>query len=243
MSLPTFYIPPEQISGDTAFLTGDELYHARTTLRLGSGDSARLIDGEGGSLEARFRTLTNDKAVLDIQTRTVEMEPAFTLAIAMGIVKGERYEWAVQKGTELGATTFIPLVTERTEVKVRKPWKRMERLQRIMVSACKQCGRARFPTLLEPVPLTDLDTAAYDLAVAFWEADQVPSLAEAVKGVTDPGSCLMIIGPVGGFSTDEAQMMKRKGCVLAALGPRILRTETAVTAGATLLQHMFGDMK
>ena len=84
---------------------------------------------------------------------------------------------------------------------------------------------------------------AYDLAVAFWEADRVPSLAEAVKGVTDPCSCLMIIGPVGGFSTDEAQMMKRKGCVLAALGPRILRTETAVTAGAALLQHMFGDMK
>jgi 16S rRNA (uracil1498-N3)-methyltransferase len=243
MSLPTFYTPPEQISGDNAFLSGEELHHARTTLRLGLGDQVKLIDGLGGSYDALLKTVGKEQAVLDIVDRTAQPEPAFSLTIAMGVVKGERYEWACQKGTELGATAFIPLVTERTDVKIKLPWKRLDRLQRIVVSACKQCGRAWFPILHEPLHLADLDPGAFDLSVAFWEGPWTRPLTHLKQSFPSRGSCLMVIGPVGGFTPEEAKILKNRGCFLASLGPRILRTETAVAAGASLLQYMFGDMK
>jgi 16S rRNA (uracil1498-N3)-methyltransferase len=243
MSSPIFYIPPEEISGDDAALTGDELHHARTTLRLSRGDNVWFIDGVGGFFEARINSMGKDRAVLDILSRTVQTESPFALTAAMGIVKGERYEWAIQKGTELGITAFIPLVTERTEMKVRVPWKRLDRLQRIIISACKQCGRARFPILHEPLNLQDLDPGAFDLSVAFWEGPWTRPLTRLEKDLPPRGSCLMVVGPVGGLSSDEAKTLKNGGCFLASLGPRILRTETAVTAGASLLQYLFGDMK
>lgn len=243
MSQPTFYIPPEAVSGDTAVLSGEEFHHARTTLRLGPGDQVNFIDGVGGLFEASFATVGKDQAVLDVLSRTVQPEPVLAITIAMGIVKGERYEWACQKGTELGASAFIPLITERTEVKVRLPWKRLERLQRIIVSSCKQCGQARFPILHEPIHLSDLATGAFDLSVAFWEGSWTRPLTELRRTVPTRGRCLMVVGPVGGFSPDEAKMLKNRGCFLATLGPRILRTETAVAAGASLMQFIFGDMK
>jgi len=242
MSSHTFYIPPERISGETAVLTGEELRHAGVTLRLGSGDSARIIDGAGGSYEARFESLGKKEARLKVHSRLTEPEPLFSLTLAMGIVPGERFEWAVQKGTELGASVIIPLVTERTELKAERPWKRLERLRRIMISACKQCGRARFPGLSEPLALADLDPGAYGFAVAFWEDEDAPLLADLVDDGLHPGTGLMVVGPVGGFSSGEADLLKTSGCVLAGLGPRVLRTETAVAAGVTLLQYLFGDM-
>jgi len=239
----TFYIPPGKISGDTASLTGDELRHARVTLRLRPGDSARIIDGEGGNCDARFESLGKEEARLKVLSRRTESEPFFSLTLAMGIVPGERFEWAVQKATELGVSAIIPLITERTELKAGKPWKRLERLRRIMISACKQCGRARFPHLSEPLALEELDPGAYGFAVAFWEDEGTPPLAGLAGGGARPDTCLMVVGPVGGFSAREANLLKGNGCVLAGLGPRVLRTETAVTAGAAMLQYMFGDMR
>jgi len=242
MSLPTFYIPPAGITGDTAVLSGDELRHARVTLRLGSGDRVRVVDGEGRSWDACIQTMEKGKSSLTLSRKEMEVVPDFHLTVAMGIVQGERFDWAIQKGTELGVTAFVPLVTERTEFRTGGYWKRLDRLQRVIVSACKQCGRARFPDLSEPVPLRDLDTSRYDLSVVFWEEHADGALKNAVKAVDPPGSCLMVVGPVGGLTREEVEFLRGKGCIVAGLGSRILRTETAVTAGASLLQFLWGDM-
>jgi 16S rRNA (uracil1498-N3)-methyltransferase len=241
MSLPTFYIPPELIKADVATLLGDELRHARSTLRLKPGDGARILDGEGNLYEARFRRVGKAEAVLDILSVSREPEPAFSLTVAMGVVQGERFDQALQKGTELGVARFIPLLTERTDIKPGVQWKRLERLKRVVVSACKQCGRARFPTITEPVALESLDVAPYDLTVLFWE--EAASLSLAADQSPHPGSCLMVIGPVGGLTAAEAQTLKGKGAIIAGLGPRVLRTETSVTAGVTILQYLWGDLR
>lgn len=242
MSFPTFYIPPEQIAGDKAVMTGDELRHARLTLRLGTGDAVRIVDGQGGSWEARIQSMGREESSLRLSHGAVEPVSGFNLAVAMGIVQGERFDWAIQKGTELGVSAFVPLVTERTQVRSRGRWKRLPRLERIIVSACKQCGRARFPTISEPVSIGELDTGPYDLCVVFWEGEDVMSLKEAVGGIEPPGSCLMVIGPVGGLTAEEVKMLNKKGAITAGMGSRILRTETAVTAGASLLQYLWGEM-
>jgi 16S rRNA (uracil1498-N3)-methyltransferase len=243
MSSPTFYIPPDQITGDNAVMTGDELRHARLTLRLEAGDVVRIVDGKGGSWEALIESMGKEESSLRLSQGTVEPVPGFNLAVAMGIVQGERFDWAIQKGTELGVSSFLPLVTERTQVEIKGRWKRLPRLERILVSACKQCGRARFPTISEPVSIRELDTGLYDLCVVFWEGEGVMSLKGAAGGIEPPGSCLMVIGPVGGLTAEEVKMLKKKGGITAGMGTRILRTETAVTAGAALLQYMWGDLK
>ena len=242
MSSPTFYIPPERINGDSAVMTGDELRHARLTLRLGSGDTIRIVDGEGESWQALIKSMGKEEGTLTLSGREVEPSPSFKLTIAMGIVQGERFDWAIQKGTELGASAFVPLLSERTEVSLKHIQKRLSRLERIIVSACKQCGRARFPTISDPVPLMELDTSPYDLSVVFWEEEAVKNLKEVAEGIDPPGSCLMVIGPVGGLTVEEVGLLKEKGCIVAGMGSRVLRTETAVTVGAALLQYLWGDM-
>jgi 16S rRNA (uracil1498-N3)-methyltransferase len=133
MSSPTFYIPPKQIVDDTATLTGDELRHARLTLRLGTGDAVRIVNGEGTSWNAIIESIGKAKGSLTLSDKRVEPNPSFTLTIAMGIVPGDRYDWAIQKSTELGANGFIPLVTERTEFKSKGNWKRVDRLKRVVI--------------------------------------------------------------------------------------------------------------
>ncbi|MDF1526337.1 MAG: RsmE family RNA methyltransferase [bacterium] len=242
MSLHTFYIPPADIKGDTGTLTGDELRHARLTLRLGTGDAMKIVDGEGVSWNALVQSMEKEKGTLTLSDRKVEPIPSFRLTIAMGIVPGDRFDWAIQKGTELGASAFWPLITERTEVKIKGGWKRLPRLQRVVVSACKQCERSRFPVISEPLPLKELDTDLHDLSVVFWEEKTVRHLKEVTEGIDPPGSALMVIGPVGGLTVDEVELLKDKGFTVAGMGSRVLRTETAVTAGAALLQYLWGDM-
>jgi 16S rRNA (uracil1498-N3)-methyltransferase len=243
MSHPTFYIPPDRISSDQAVLEGDELRHARLTLRLGTGDTVRIVDGNGSSWQARIRTMEKEKSILKLSRKEAEPVPHFNLTVAMGVVQGERFDWAIQKGTELGVSGFIPLLTERTESRSRGSWKRRERLKRVIASACKQSGRARFPDISEPVPLGELDTSPYDLSVVFWEEQAAEPFKQLAEGIDPPGSCLMVIGPVGGLTSGEVEFLQGKGCLVAGMGSRILRTETAVTAGAALLQFLWGDLK
>jgi len=242
MSSHTFYISPENISSDTAHLTDDEFRHAGTTLRLGPGDRVWVIDGEGCRYEMVIQAMGKKAAQLKVLSKAEEPPPSFHLILAMGIVPGERFDWAVQKGTELGAMDIVPLVTERTEGVFRTPWKRLERLRRIAISACKQCQRARFPRFSEPMGLQELDPGSFDVAVAFWEDEETPPLVPARAGEKRPATGLMVVGPVGGFTSREAESLKSRGCILAGLGPRVLRTETAVAAGAALMQYLYGDM-
>ena len=241
MSQPTFYIPPDRIKPDTATLHGDELRHARSTLRLKPGDRIRVVDGAGSLYEAAIKTMGKDEATVDILS--VEKEPVspFSLTVAMGVVKGERFDWALQKGTELGVTAFIPLLSERIDIKPGESWKRLPRLQRVVQSACKQSGRARFPVITEPVAIGDLDPGEFDQTILFWEGKS-QSLSEIAPNLSKPSSCLMVIGPVGGLTPAEAKAIREKGAIVAGLGPRVLRTETAVTAGVALLQYLWGDV-
>ncbi len=242
MTVATFYVHPDRISGSNAVLEGGELGHARLTMRLSSGDRVQLLDGKGVIYQAVFLSMSPNEGVLELVSKETEPEPQLHLTMAMGIVRGERFEWAIQKGCELGVSSFIPLVTERVEEKISGKWKRRERLERIITSACKQCERARFPVIHEPLYLKDLDPHQYDAAVAFWEGETESSIREALDPSMTLRSCLLVVGPVGGFTEDEVRLMKKRGFSLAGMGPRILRTETAALAGAAIIQHIFGDM-
>jgi len=242
MTVATFYIHPDRISGSNAVLEGGELGHARLTLRLSSGDRVQILDGTGVVYQGVFLSMSPNEGVLELVSKENEPLPKLDLTLAMGMVRGERFEWAIQKGCELGVSSFIPIVTERVEDKTSGKWKRRDRLERVIISACKQCERARFPTLQEPHHLKDLDPHQYDAAVAFWEEETGTSIREVLDPSRTIQSCLLLIGPVGGFTEEEVRLLMKRGFSLAGLGPRVLRTETAALAATAIIQHMYGDM-
>ncbi len=237
-----FFVAPEAVEGERARLGGEELSHARRVLRLAEGDEVELLDGEGGRYRGRFLTSRKDDGELAILSRATEPEPAFALTLALSPLKGERFDWALEKATELGAAAFLPLLCERTEVRPPSGGGKTDRWSRVIAAACKQCGRARFPRLLPPLPLKELPAGKWEQVVVLWEKNGADALAGIASGGRSPRSCLLVVGPEGGFTEGEGKVLERLGAYRAGLGPRILRAETAAVAGTALLQHLWGDL-
>jgi len=256
MPADAFFIDPRAVQGGSATLAGEELRHARGVLRLGAGDEVTLLDGEGGRYRARFIGRGKNDGAMEVVSRLEEPLPALSLTLALALLKNDRFERAVQKACELGVAELIPLVTGRTEVRARKGSAREERLRRIVVSSCKQCGRARFLRLAPPSVLEALDPGLYGRAVVLWEGSPAPSagfgrggegeeatrsLGEAL-GPGHPSSCLLVVGPEGGFSPSEIESLTARGAVPARLGSRVMRAETAAAASVAIVQYLAGDL-
>ncbi len=159
-----------------------------------------------------------------LEVCTPGVEPAIRLTLYLALVKGERFDWAVEKATELGVSSLVPLITSRTEV--RHPGEeRRVRWQRLAVAAAAQSGRVRIPRIEPPLDFARALEEAADFEQAFL-------LAPGGTPLEGPWAArvALLIGPEGGFSGEEVVQARASGLVLAGLGPRILRVETAALA-------------
>jgi 16S rRNA (uracil1498-N3)-methyltransferase len=237
---PRFFIDPSQISGSTIVVTGGDLRHIRTVLRKQPGDLLTLLDGRGGEYAVRIRELGKDAvvtAVLDRREREVK-GPAVILG--QGIAKADKMDWVVQKATELGVSSIVPLITERTIVKVKDEEKRVSRWLKICREAAMQCGRPDIPAVGRIVPFNDFLQAVNAelpaLLLLPWEEGTV-SLKQVLRAHPAPRKIVVLIGPEGGFSRDEAGRAAGKGFQAVSLGPSILRTETAALAVLSMIGY------
>jgi 16S rRNA (uracil1498-N3)-methyltransferase len=167
--------------------------------------------------------------------------PTLRITLAQAIGKGDRMDQCLQKATELGVAAVQPLFTERTAVRLRgeRLERRLEHWRRIMISACEQCGRAELPDLAPARELTGWLAEAQPAAPAF---ALVPGAARPLARVALGSAPLtLFVGPEGGFSEAELEMLVAAGVEPVALGPRILRTETAGPAALAVLQTLRGD--
>ena len=151
ISMRRFLVAPGQISDNRAFLAADEARHALQILRLGPGERVELLDGNGAIYEAIFDSLTKSRGELTVIARRQEVEPIGRLTIAQAQLKGKKMELLVQKATELGIDALQPITTARSAPPGKED--RDERLRKISLQACKQCGRSRPVTLLPLTPL------------------------------------------------------------------------------------------
>ena len=226
-----FFLPPEAFHGEQVFFPPDLARQIRSVLRLQPGDAVLLLDGLGHAFRAELSFVERSRAGARILERKMATgEPAGDLILCQALSKGERFEWVLQKGTELGVTTFQPMVTQRT---VRKtPGKgRWPRWRRIIREAAEQSGRARLPRLLEPISFEEAVAAGSGLCLLPAVSATTPvtrALAAASWPVT------LFVGPEGGFAAEEVALAEASGVLPVSLGPRILRTETAAVALVTL---------
>ena len=215
--------------------------HLARALRMREGDSVILFDGSGGEYPATISALSKKQVTVStgaIQQREVESSLAVHLGIAVS--RGERMDWVVQKATELGVSSISPLLTERTEVKLKgdRAEKKITHWQQVAISACEQCGRNRIPKIGTQQPLqTWLESADAPLKlVLHHRADTLPPGSVAAERAA------LLIGPEGGLSEGEIAAAEQRGFLSLSLGPRVLRTETAPIAALAILQARWGDM-
>jgi 16S rRNA (uracil1498-N3)-methyltransferase len=236
--LHRFFVPAGSFAGETVTLSGEPLHHLRTVLRLGPGSEVLLLDGLGHCCRARLAAVGRDRATAVVGDRWVEEEHPCPLRLLQALPKGDKFELVLQKGTELGVTTFQPVLSGRA---VSRPETgRTARWERIVGEAARQSRRPRLPQLAPLLPLAAALAAVNEpLRLVLWEKGARP-LAAALPA-QPPAGVALLVGPEGGFAAAEIAAVGAAGFVPVHLGPRILRTETAGLAVAAVLQYLYGD--
>jgi 16S rRNA (uracil1498-N3)-methyltransferase len=231
------FLPPERIAGSTGRLGPAELHHLAGVLRLEPGAAVELFDGAGPAGEATFTG-----SELALGARREAPAPAAVVWLAFALARGEKADWVVQKGTEVGVTRFVPWQAERSVVRLQgdRAAERAARWRRIAAEAARQCGRADVPEVATPPGLGGVLEAPPGFARLLFHAGAGAPLASALPPGA-PGH-LVVVGPEGGFTDGEIRACLDAGCVAASLGPRVLRAETAAVVAAALIQHRAGDL-
>jgi 16S rRNA (uracil1498-N3)-methyltransferase len=245
-----FYAAPPSFTETSVRLDADEAHHLTRVLRLGAGARVFVFDGEGAEYECEVARIAKHEVDLSLLRRLDDVvESPLRLTLAQALIKGDKFDWVIQKSTELGVTRIAPLVTDHSDLKSgnrraeERAGQRMQRWRRISLEALKQCGRRRLVEICEPASFDDFcESAARDACLIFSERGG-ESLAEVSAKLRDVDQLNLCVASEGGWSERELQKAASCGFTPVSLGSRILRTETAAIAAVLLAQHIFGDMR
>lgn len=208
-----FYVPEGLQIGATVPLPASERHHAHV-LRVREGEEVELFDAHGRNFLGRFR-----EGSIEVLKETANRELRTAISLAMSIIQLDKFELVLQKGTELGVHAFLPLITDRMELRIERVRGKEERWQKIVLEAVKQSGRSKIPPIEQPLKFDD--AIARTGHKILFDADAPPLTTDNQQPTT------VFIGPEGGFSEREMALAREQGVILQRLGPRRLRAETA----------------
>lgn len=219
--------------------------HLVRVLRLREGDPCVLFNGDGHDYEGCITNIGKRGVQAEIvSTRRIDNESPLSISLLQGIARGEKMDLILQKATELGVSRFIPVHSERSEVKLEgaRAEKRLAHWRGVVASACEQCGRATVPEVVPPLPLAKAMELASLAALRLFLS---PLAAHGIDALEPPADAAVAIavGPEGGWAPRDLQILGDAGFDGLRLGPRILRTETAGLAAIAALQMQLGDLR
>ncbi len=238
MSRRRFHVPRGSIRDGVAVLPPSQAHHLRNVLRICSGDTVEVFDGEGNGFIGTVEMRGAEVAIRDLKNMPFKKGPV-GLTLAAALVKSAKFEWMLQKTTELGIEEIIPLNTRFSEIQIpdSKIDSRLERWIRIVHEASKQCGRFAAPRVRRPVhfqELLNIEEFAgctkflfYEKAGVYWRPEQTQFTERVV----------LCMGPEGGWDRDEIEQAVKGGYQISSLGPLVLRAETAAIAAVSIIQH------
>ena len=242
MRLSRLYVDAPLNVGGRIELDDDAAHYVRTVLRLKTGDAIVLFNGQGGEYPSRFSEVSRKNVRVEIeQFDARDVESPLRVNLGMGISRGDRMDWAVQKAVELGVTSLTPLMTERCVTKLTdaKKIQRWQHWQHIVQHAAEQSGRTRVPQLGDITDYLDWVDKQDGLKL-FFDPHATQSLADLTP---NDQRVTLLSGPEGGFSDAEREIAKAAGFVPVRMGARILRTETAVLSALSAAQTLWGDFR
>jgi 16S rRNA (uracil1498-N3)-methyltransferase len=242
-----FFVRPQDIDTQELRLRGDEADHLVRVLRLGPGAQVVAFDGCGHEYVTLVERLETKGVVCRILRDAVEEpSPAVCITLGQGLPRAEKFDWVIQKTTELGVSAIVPLITERVISHVSGPHiaRKVGRWEKLAREACKQSGRATLPHLSPPTPLQTFlaSCQSAELKLILWEGEDTRPLRTILATSTSVASVAVVVGPEGGLTPQEVACGEIYGFLAVGLGKRILRTETAGVVAVTLLQYQFGDL-
>lgn len=262
-----YFIKEDQFSGDVVTLNGEDAHHLLRVMRARPGDQIIVSDGREREALVEITTIAKDQAEASVvQWLSQDQEASVAVTIAQSLPKGDKLETVIQKGTELGAAAFIPFVSSRTVVQydARKEAKRLDRWRKIAKEAAEQAHRSKVPEVEDVASWQHIVEIAtqYDLALLCYEKTEATQglrtlltqaranwlqadsrcQASGQEAQASRPSILLIAGPEGGFTEQEAEQAAGAGIQLAGLGKRILRTETAAMAAIACVMYEFNEM-
>jgi len=218
-------------------LPADEAHHCRHVLRLRDGDTVNIFDGRGHEAQCAIAKITNQAVQLNVLTQTSTPALRCRITLAQAVPK-KSMDLIVQKATELGVTAIVPVLSERTIVRIDEDAAKLDRWREIALESCKQCGNNWLPVIEPPRKATEFfaNAGKFDLKLI---ASLQPG-AQPLKQILPaqmPASVLVLIGPEGDFTPAEISEARNAGCLPLSLGPLILRAETAAIYTLSILHH------
>jgi 16S rRNA (uracil1498-N3)-methyltransferase len=228
---------PELAAGRVE-IHGAGFHHLARVLRARRGDRVVLFDGAGREADAVVESIGDDALVLEVAAPREAITGGVSITLLVGLLKGEKMDWVVQKATELGVARLVPVVTDRAVVRLdeARAGARLARWARIAAEAARQSRRADVPEIATPVTLAEALAAAppHALRILCHEGEAAP-----LAGALRPTPELVIgVGPEGGFAPDEVTAARDAGFSVVGLGPRVLRAETAALAALAIADHL-----
>lgn len=223
------------LPGNEIEIAGDEFHHASRVARVRAGEAVELFDGKGALAAGKVTTVERDSIRVHVETALPSRESPLALTLAMAIIHLEKFELVLQKATELGVAAFIPMITDRVEVRPERYRGKAERWEKIVFEAVKQSGRGVIPAIEAPMRFEEIVRRQGTKIVFDADAPESGS-AEGATQIT------ILIGPEGGLSEEEIALAREHGSIIARLGPRRLRAETAAIAATGIIAARYGDI-
>lgn len=242
-----FFVDPGQINGLIVRFDDDQAHQIRRVLRLRPGARVLALDGLGLQYEVLLEEVSGTRVSGLAASRVAAAgEPGARLTLFQSLLRREKFEWVLQKGTEVGVGLFSPVITRRSLVRDAEDVtpEKLERWRRIIREAAEQAGRGLLPDLRSPMPFAAAapEVMANDVGLIAWERESRMTIRDALRARENVSEVAFYIGPEGGFEADEIDEAVEYGCIPVSLGPRILRTETAAIVGAALVLHELGEL-
>lgn len=242
-----FFVPEDAIHQDTVVFPPELAHQIRSVLRMAPGQPVIVLDNAGWEYELRLTRVERGGAEGQILARRpAPVEPAVPVTLYQSLIKRDRFEWLLQKGTEVGVSRFVPMISRHTVLPKadRVTPNREARWQRIITEAAEQCRRGRLPQLASPITMNEAvdQLPQGQLALIPWEGAAGTGIRAALQAAGRPDHIALFIGPEGGFAQDEVAYARQRGVHPVTLGPRILRAETAAVVAAALILYELGEM-
>ncbi|AJA48378.1 ribosomal RNA small subunit methyltransferase E [Clostridium pasteurianum DSM 525 = ATCC 6013] len=243
-----FFVPENNMDGKIATITGDDVKHIYKVLRLKAGDKININNYKGKEFVAEIRSIDKAAVICNIiEEVNADNESSIKIHLYQALPKASKMELIIQKATELGVISIIPVITKRVVVKNEfGESKKIDRWNKIALEACKQSKRTLIPKVKNTIDFNEFleEVKEFDLIVVPYENEKNHGIKNMISNIRDRyiTNVAIMVGPEGGFEDEEIKRLEEVGAYIVTLGPRILRTETAGFVCSSLIMYELGDI-
>jgi 16S rRNA (uracil1498-N3)-methyltransferase len=246
--IPVFYTSPENIEADSLIIAGEEGHHLKNVFRLTRGETIMAVDGIGNGYRCEIDTISPREIACKIISRTRNWgEPMHHLTLAAGLSTGYKFDDVIQRGTELGVSRFVPLITGKSIVRAGDDGgksNKLARWQKVALASVKQTGRSVIPAIEPAVDFEQfMEKNIKPGRLIMFDTGEGSRPLDSLVISSEDKEYTILVGPESGFSRSEIELAREKGAVVLSLGKRVLRTENAGPTAVALLMNLLGEFK